>query len=316
MKKIIAVLGLLLICAGIFGQQDPYYTHFMFNRQAYNPAYSGSQGGLEATLLHHSQWTGFKENLAPSTQSLGINLPVGNHGFGLQLVNDKLGYEKSVNLSLSYNYRFNIGSGTFGVGPSIGFLQKSLDGSKLSPEQANDLKIPTTNVSSLKPDYGFGFFYQNQNVNNLYVGLSATHLSEEDFNYDAAPGALVQYNGRRHYYLTAGMQFELSPILALRPNVLLKNDGAVTQFDVNADLLYKQKLRGGFAYRSGDAMSVLLGYYITPQWHLGYSYDYTLTDISNVSSGTHELVLNFVLKTTRKPKPILNKIILTPRFLE
>jgi type IX secretion system PorP/SprF family membrane protein len=203
-----------------------------------------------------------------------------------------------------------------GVGPGIGLMQKSIDGTKLTPEQANDLRIPNSNVSSIKPDFTFGLFYQNLNLNNLYVGLSAVHLSEEDFNYDATPGAIVQYNGRRHYYLTAGMQFEMTPMLAFRPNVLTKYDGATTQFDVNADFLYNQKFRGGLSYRTSDAMSVLIGYYFTQNLHLGYSYDYTLTKIRSVSSGTHELVLNYVLKTNKKPKAIYKKMILSPRTLE
>jgi type IX secretion system PorP/SprF family membrane protein len=316
MKNILIVTVLMLVGLTTFAQQDPYYTHFMFNRQAYNPAYSGSQGGLEATLLHHQQWVGYKDGAGPSTQALGVNLPVGNHGIGIQLVNDKLGFEKSVNAVLSYNYRINIGSGTLGVGPGIGLMQKSIDGTKLTPEQANDLRIPNSNVSSIKPDFTFGLFYQNLNLNNLYVGLSAVHLSEEDFNYDATPGAVVQYNGRRHYYLTAGMQFEMTPMLAFRPNVLTKYDGATTQFDVNADFLYNQKFRGGLSYRTGDAMSVLIGYYFTQNLHLGYSYDYTLTKIRSVSSGTHELVLNYVLKTNKKPRAIYKKMILSPRTLE
>lgn len=301
----------------VFAQQDPYYTHYMFNKQTINPAYSGSQSGIEATLLHHQQWVGYQGGAGPSTQSLGVNMPVGNHGIGLQLVNDKLGFEKTVNMMFSYNYRFNIGSGTLGVGPGVGFMQKSLDGSKLSPEKANDLKIPTSNVSSIKPDYTFGAYYMNTELMNLYVGLSAVHLSEEDFNYDAAPGAVVRYNGRRHYYFTAGMQLPLSPMLALRPNVLLKNDGATTQFDVNADFLYNQRIRGGVSYRTGDAVSLLAGYYFTQNIHLGYSYDVTLTDMRTTSSGTHELVLNYIFKTKKKPKAVIgNKIILSPRTLE
>lgn len=318
MKKTIILAAILMITCNVFAQQDPYYTNYMFNRLSINPAYAGSQQGLEATLLHHQQWVGYADNAAPQTQVLGVNLPVGNHGLGLNLVNDKLGFERSVNLTLSYNYKFNLGYGqTLAVGPGIGFMQKSIDGTKLTPEQANDLKIPNSNVSSIKPDFNFGAYYFNENANNLYVGLSSLHLSEEDFDYDATPGAVVAYKGVRHYYLTAGMQFEIAPAWALRPNVLLKNDGSTTQFDVNADFLYNNRFRGGFSYRSGDAMSVLLGAYLTPELHLGYSYDITLTDVGNVSTGTHEIVLNYVLKWKQKPAAARpTRIILTPRSLD
>lgn len=317
MKKSLFLAVLLVSSLGVFAQQDPYYTQYMFNRLSLNPAYAGSQEGMEATLLHHQQWVGYPENAGPSTQVLGINAPFGRHGLGVNFVNDKLGFEKSVNLMLSYNFKFNLGTGhTLAVGPGVGFLQKSIDGSKLTPEQAFDLKIPTSNVSSIKPDFSLGAYYQNENLNKLYVGVSALHLSEEDFNYEGTQG-MIAYTGARHYYLMAGMSFDLGANLALRPNLLLKNDGATTQFDINADLLVNERFRGGFSYRSDDAMSVLLGAYIVPAFHVGYSYDFTLTDIRTVSSGTHEIVLNYVLKWNRNPRPAgPTKIILTPRSLD
>ena len=37
----------------------------------------------------------------------------------------------------------------------------------------------------------------------------------------------------------------------------------------------------------------MLEYNITPQLRAGYAYDYTLTDIANYSSGSHEIMLGF-----------------------
>ena len=318
MKKSLILFVLLALVIELQAQQDPYYTHYMFNRLSLNPAYAGSQKGIEATLLHHQQWVGYPANAGPRTQVLGLNAPIGRHGIGLNFVNDRLGYEKSVNLMLSYNYKFNLGgAGNLAVGPGIGFMQKSIDGSQLTPEQAFDAKVPNANVSSLKPDYSFGLYYDNEAFYKLYVGLSALHLSEEDFDYESTPGAVIAYTGARHYYLLAGMTFDLTPNLALCPNVLIKNDGAYTQFDVNADLLINGRFRGGLSYRSGDAASVLVGAYITPQMHLGYSYDLTLTDLNTVSSGTHEIVFNYVFG--RVPKRRVGagtRIIYTPRTLD
>ena len=39
-------------------QQQPQYTQHMYNTTALNPAYAGTNEGLEATLLHRSQWVG------------------------------------------------------------------------------------------------------------------------------------------------------------------------------------------------------------------------------------------------------------------
>lgn len=318
MKKLILILALGFIVFQSEAQQDPYFTQFMFNKLSYNPAYAGSKNGIEATLVHHQQWLGFPGKSGPSTQVLGINAPIGQHGLGLNFINDKLGFEKTVGLMASYNYKFDLGAaGRLGVGPGIGFMQKSIDGSQLSPEQAFDAKVPNANVSSIQPDFSFGLYYENEDFHNLYVGASALHISEEDFNYETTPGSSIGYTGARHYYLTAGMAFDLNPNLQLQPNVLVKNDGAYTQFDLNANLLINERFLGGMSYRSSDAASILAGFYIVSNMYFGYSYDMTLTDIRTVSSGTHEIVLNYVFGNTgRKKRVKVPRIIYTPRSLD
>ena len=71
-------------------QQDPMYTHYMYNTLMINPAYAGSREALTATLLHRSQWVDFKG--APLVQSLTMHMPLKNKhlGVGLSVLNDKL----------------------------------------------------------------------------------------------------------------------------------------------------------------------------------------------------------------------------------
>jgi type IX secretion system PorP/SprF family membrane protein len=326
MKKIyrgmisIRFFALTLLCmpfAGILhAQQAPYYTNFMFNKLPYNPGYAGSKDGICATLLLHQQWQGYVAEGAPSTQFLNVHAPVGQkHGLGIGFVNDVSGYEKTLTTHIFYNYKFNIGSsGKLGVGPSVGFVQKSLDGSKLTPEQANDPNVPVVNVSSLQPDFSFGLYYNNPQWNNVFAGLTANNLNEATMSY-ATRGGSIDYKLARHYYAMAGFTYEINTALALTPSLLYKTDFNKGQVDLNADLLYNNKIRGGLTYRSADAVSVLLGYKISDNFHIGYSYDITTTRLNTVSNGTHEIVVNYCFRIKPKVKTEKRGIRLTPRYM-
>lgn len=316
MKKIFFTVVVLLMATSLFAQQDPYYTQWMFNRLAYNPAYAGTQKGVELTALHHMQWVGYEAKQAPQTQNITASMPFGNHGVGLNVFFDRAGFEKTMNTSISYNYKFAIGSGKLAVGPSVGFIQKSLDGTRLRPENVNDPYIPATSVSTIRPDFGIGAYYSNEAFYNFYAGISSLHLTQEDFQYETTNGSKVQYLGRRHYYATAGMELPVSPVLLLRPNVLFKNDGATSQLDVNLDLLYNEKLRGGVSYRTNEAVSLLVGYYPATNLHIGYSYDITLSNLNRYSNGSHEILLTYLIGRKQAPTIKTRRPAGSPRFLE
>lgn len=115
--------------------------------------------------------------------------------------------------------------------------------------------------------------------------------------------------------MMAGMSYDFSPSLTLNPSVLYKTDLTKGQVDLNADLVYNNKIRGGLTYRSSDAISLLAGYKITDNFHIGYSYDITTSKLNTVSNGTHEIVVNYCFRIKTKVKPEKRGIRLTPRYM-
>ena len=62
-KSIIAtlmVLALWLVSSESNAQQDPQYTHYMYNMNIVNPAYAGSQEAMTVNFLGRSQWIGIQ----------------------------------------------------------------------------------------------------------------------------------------------------------------------------------------------------------------------------------------------------------------
>jgi hypothetical protein len=69
-----------------------------------------------------------------------------------------------------------------------------------------------------------------------------------------------------------------------------------TQFDVTALGTYKKVVWLGVSYRHLDAVAIMAGGQ-AGQFRFGYSYDYTLSDIGDYSSGSHEIFLELQLRT-------------------
>lgn len=81
--SLVVVLALGLMPIDSYGQQDPQYTHYMYNTLSINPAYAGQRETLSIVGLHRSQWVGIDG--APQTQSLGIHSPLRNERLALGL---------------------------------------------------------------------------------------------------------------------------------------------------------------------------------------------------------------------------------------
>ncbi|OFY67925.1 MAG: hypothetical protein A2265_03505 [Bacteroidetes bacterium RIFOXYA12_FULL_33_9] len=274
-------------------QQDAQYSFFMFNNLAFNPGFAGSNDAICASVINRQQYMGFEGY--PSTTVFNIDAPISaiNSGVGLTINSDKVGNEKSMNLLLSYAYRMNLGDGQLGMGLNLGIMNKSLSGTWVSPEDlgtgtgTSDPSIPSGDVSHTALDLSLGVFYR---LDNFYVGLSSTHLNEAKLDYAAGDDSKL----KRHYYLAAGYFYKLpNPIFELRPSILIKSDGATSQIDLNASLLYNKMFWGGVSYRAGDAIVAMAGVELRNGIKFGYAFDFVTNKIGTYNRASHEFILGY-----------------------
>ena len=304
MKRTILSLSLLLITGLVFSQQDPQFSQNMFNKLANNPGYAGSNQAICVTMLHRSQWMGFEG--APKTLNLSVDagIPAIHGGVGLNIVKDEIGYGGSLGLQFTYAYRIDLGEGQLGAGLSLGMLQSGLNGSELNPV-VPDPSVPTTDVKGSKMDFGFGVYYNTQDV---YIGLSSSHLTAPEIEWTEG-NKLIHYQTARHYFLIAGYAYELNPMFTLDPSIYLKSDGSSSQLDINTNVLYNNKLWGGVSYRLDEGLIALLGMHINDDLKFGIAYDVVMSEIKNNSL---EFMLGYCFKVSydRPMKSYKN-----PRFL-
>jgi len=290
MKK--RILLFLLILAGFYSldieaQQDPMYTQYMYNTLSVNPGYAGSRGALSMTGLVRAQWLGIDG--APQTQTLTVHSPMYNEnmGLGLSVINDQVGPVHQTMLFADYAYSIQTTPNAklaFGLKAGVNIFQADL--LALSPNQTNDPAV--YNISNrLLPNVGVGVYYYSDKG---YFGVSAPKLLEHNLK----SGEISASKERRHYFVIGGYVFELSPTLKFKPAFLVKAvSGAPLSVDLSGNFFFNDKFGIGAAYRFGDSFSALLQYYITPQFRIGYAYDYTLTELQNYNSGTHEIMLGY-----------------------
>ena len=111
MKHLIFTTFLACAVCQLAAQNDVQYTHFLFNKLAYNSAYAGSAGGPTATALYRNQWLSLDG--APTTATVNFHAPFfgGRSGFGLNVTADRVGMNRANSLEASYAYRFSLAKG-------------------------------------------------------------------------------------------------------------------------------------------------------------------------------------------------------------
>ena len=314
MKKLnIAFLFLVLIFQPVFSQQDPLSSNYMFNTLTYNPGVAGTSGMICATAINRQQWLGFKG--APSTTVFNISAPVSpfriKSGVGLLVESDNIGFDKDVNLSGSYSYLMDVGSGKLGIGLSLGMLNKTLAPEWYIPSDdshtpvSGDPLIPENKESYVAFDAGIGLYYKAE---KYYTAFSVTHLNQPEIKFTKG----VTYISR-HYYLTAGYTLQLpNPSLELLPSMFAYSDGKAVQFTVTSLIRYNKKAWGGVSYRAGDALIGMVGFELFNGIRVGYAYDFTISDMKKNSSGSHEFLVNYCFDLNLGKSPMKYKSI---RFL-
>jgi type IX secretion system PorP/SprF family membrane protein len=314
MKKLITFyLFFVIIIQQALPQQDPVSSQYMFNTMTYNPGVAGISGMICATAIARQQWVGF--NGAPTTMSFNVNAPVSlfslKSGVGLIVQSDNIGFDKDINLSGVYSYLLDVGTGKLGIGLNLGMLNKTLSpewqipsGDEHTPASGDPL-IPENKESFVAFDAGLGLYYQSD---KYYAAFSVTHLNQPKIKYTKG----LTYVSR-HYYLTAGYTLQLpNPSLELLPSIFALSDGKTTQFTISSLLRYNKKVWGGVSYRDGDALIGTVGIELANGIRLGYSYDFTISDVRKSSSGSHEFMVNYCFDLSLGKSPMKYKSI---RFL-
>ncbi len=305
MRTIIFLSIAFLSAVTLRAQQDAMFTRYMFNTMYLfnNPAYSGSHGYWTTNALYRTQWLQFDG--APKTIYLGAEGTVADDrmGLGFSLFHDRIGLDRVTDFSANYGYHIPTGgNGTFAIGIKAGaFVYKSVL-SNVIVWDPND-PVYAADINGIVPRAGLGVYFHNE---RFFAGLSVPTLVALDkrtnFNINLDRSGILQ----RHYYLYTGYVFSLKDSgIDLKPSVLLKyQPKAPLQADLNLNVWFKDLFSFGVSYRTNDAVSVMIEIPLGKRLSVGYAFDNTITDLQQVSRGTHEIMLGYNFVDVVKYVPI------------
>ena len=277
-------------------QQLPHYTQYTFNDFMINPAVAGTHNYLQVRAFSRMQWMGV--NNSPQTHAVSVYGPMKDEpmGYGGNIYVDYTGPTSRLVGKGTYAYNMAINSNIrISGGLSLGFIQYKVDGTQFNMDIYNELNIsdPLINgsVNSVfVPDASAGIYVYST---YFFAGISTHQLLGNKLNlFPDSPTSEKGLNRlRQHYYLAGGYNFILNRDIQLRPSILIREMfPSSPQVELTVRALYQRIVWGGLSFRSGDAVSIMMGYIHESRFLFGLSYDLTYSELSNYSRGSIEFM--------------------------
>jgi type IX secretion system PorP/SprF family membrane protein len=287
----------IIFCSSMgLAQQLPQYSQYMLNELAINPAVAGRDEFAEVRSNNRHQWVGISD--APRTYMLTLQGPITqkNMGLGMTIFTDIVGPTRRTGINFSYAYHVKLNEKMkLGMGLTAGVVQWGIDGSKIILREEGDQQLLSTYQTAPVPDFGAGLYLYEKE--KYYFGISLPQLYQAPIA--VFPGAEPNSRLARQLNVNGAYTFSVGEQFKVEPSFLLKYEKpAPAKLDVGVRGIYDNQVWLGAVYRHNDAVSALIGYFYKDYLTIGYSYDFTTTQLKRFTTGTHEIMLG--LRFSRK----------------
>ena len=298
MKKIILFVFFFLSILKVIAQQDPHFTQYMTNMSVVNPAYATATPAiLNLGSLYRYQWSGIKG--APKTLTLFAHAPLNEKvEGGFSLISDDIGdgAKKETNFFADFAYILKLNEKqklSFGLKAGFSSISTNFNGFQLNSGDATTDLAFAENTNATAPNIGVGAYYF---TDKYYIGISTPNFLSAEHIRTSSDEINSFGSHKMHTYLTGGYVFNINETFKLKPAAMaIFVEGAPVSVDLTANVLYNERFELGAAYRFDDSVSLLMNVNVTPNLRIGYSYDYTISNLSQFNSGSHEIVLLYNL---------------------
>jgi type IX secretion system PorP/SprF family membrane protein len=306
-KRIIYLLAtFLLIVSDIFGQ-DPTFSQFYANPLYLSPSFAGATEEYRLAMNVRDQWPALPGTFMTYSVSFDKAMADFNSGIGVLATYDVAGEGNlsTTNIGLLYSYDFNINK-RWHVRPGINFkfYYLGLDIGKLifnSMMNGGGGVSPTINPPPFDKVADVDFASSAMIFDDrTWAGFTFDHLLTPKTSFYGDGGAAtvpVKFNlyGGTQLIRTTRLRQKLQEVMSLALN--FQKQGKFYQTDLGL-YYYKDPLMFGLWYRgiplvtsqAGDAIIGLVGIK-TSQLQIGYSYDFTISNLISSTGGAHEISL-------------------------
>lgn len=298
--KHLLILLLSFFSLTLVAQQEGQFTQFMFNKQYYNPAYSGMRGVPTVNAIYRKQWLGFDG--APENQLIGFNMPAFGEkvGLGLLLQRQSVGITQNIGATFSYSYSVMHSDELtvkFGLQGSIEQFSINFADKKNIIREPGDPSTRAENTQLSSGNLGAGLYVGHSLA---YVGVSIPNILASTIGVNDAGTQTA--TKAKHLYIMAGAAIPVGEKVRILPAGLIKSaPNAPIGYDANLGLEFYKAFTVGASYRStigdsGDSIDFLFHYLIKNRMGVGLAFDNPISPIKDFSKGSIELLLQFDLK--------------------
>lgn len=305
---------LLLVCiclcwGSLYGQQVPFYNHYLINPFVYNPASTGASDYVNASFVRNQRYSSFGSTAINNYLTVEGPIAKGNMGLGLIVAHQNQGIQQQLMSSLNYSYRLKINENQnlrFGV--SAGVLDNRIDYNQINAQDINDPYLTGLRPTAPVFDMNVGLLYT---LKDLRIGISVPQIVGGKVKYAREKGR-GYYQLERHYMMSLEYDFHVGQKLIIRPNAIARYlPNVPLQYDVTAMAMYDNKLWASATYKSDYAVQFNAGVRVLDLLRVGYSYELLIGSIKGYNTGmNHEIFLGLSFKGKReKEVEIVEKVV-------
>jgi type IX secretion system PorP/SprF family membrane protein len=306
----------LLLAAGLFclplthlRAQDPEFSQFYANSLYLNPALAGAKICPSIQTNYRQQWPGISGTYSTFAASYDQYSYKVKGGIGVTAMHDRAGQGTLNTTGIGVIYAPVIPlthNASISLGFQAGWWQKAVNwnmlnfGDQIDPRTGfviNTQEVQPNNLQTSSFDLGAGAMFSSR---SFYAGVATHHILEQNESflngtsklprkYTAHAGGIIRIGGNSN-----------DNDRYISPNIMYRQQGDFKRLDLGM-YVKNNSLVGGLWYRGRDAFIILLGLDLENGMRVGYSYDVTVSRLTNASAGAHELSLGWLLKC-KKPR--------------
>ncbi|MCQ2219489.1 MAG: PorP/SprF family type IX secretion system membrane protein [Paludibacteraceae bacterium] len=309
MRKLVIFVAMFMSFAIANAQRDLMLSQQFFSRLNANPAATGNSDDIDFFLLGRWQWIGVEDSPKSGVLNVSDYFETFRSGVGLTVSYDDVGISNKTTIAkAAYAYHINLNENMLlSMGLSAGMLYHYWNPEEhrlQNPEEFGQSTFPNEITTSLEPDMDFGLELATP---RLLFGASVDHLLNNDEDVSTSkPG--------RQFYWYVRTLFPLSDAIDFAPAIIYMHRNTVDRAELNLFAFFEKTIWGGVTYRpdinaefSSNMLTFTLGLEYK-RYRFGYSFEWGLGEISELSSNSSEFLISY-----RLPKKVKNKYV---RFME
>jgi type IX secretion system PorP/SprF family membrane protein len=290
--------------------QDPTFSQFYANALYLSPSFAGATEDYRLSLNYRNQWPAVPGVFHTYSISFDKAMPNFNSGIGVLATYDVAGSGNlsTTNIGLIYSYDFNINR-EWHIRPGVNFkfyyigldINRLIFNSQITGSGTTPALTPPPFNKLADVDFATSALAYNERI---WGGFTLDHLLSPKTSFYGDNGSVpVKIN------LYGGMQVLKKTRLRQKDQDVLsvafnyQRQEKFNQTDIGV-YYYKDPLIFGIWYRgipflttqAGDAIIGLVGIK-TKQLHIGYSYDFTISNLISSTTGAHEISIVYEFNT-------------------